>query len=284
MSESARLIEEAQDRWAGNRPRDARWDKYLRTVEENLFLRCLLPESRIEFRDGDGSELHDTPRRPAKMRALVSSSALAVNFFDAWRDADKGQLAAALGLSAPIVKMQFEFKPKHYPIRPRSPNLDLFLGLENGQGVGIESKFSEPFRSDDGHGVLSTRYFSASKQFWAAASLEGAQAIADRLRPEWIHLDAAQLLKHLLGLAHAPEKPNLLLYMWFDTGRPDSEAHRREIERFAGAVMGGAVAFRAIAYQAVFHELARTPPPKEGWDEYMATRYFSSDGSSQQIR
>jgi hypothetical protein len=126
-------------------------------------------------------------------------------FFDPWRDADKTQLAAALGLAAPIVELGFEFKPKRYPVRPRSPNLDLLIRLENGQAVGVESKFSEPFRSDDGHGVLSARYFSSGKALWTVANLEGAQALADGLRPQWAHLDTAQLLKHLLGLAHAPE-------------------------------------------------------------------------------
>jgi hypothetical protein len=209
------------------------------------------------------------------MRALISSSALAVNFFDTWRDADKAELAQVLGLAAPITELRFEFKTRHYPVRPRSPNLDLLLTLTNGQIVGVESKFSEPYRSDDGHGVLSARYFPLSTTLWADAHLTGAQQLAVRLRPEWIRLDAPQLLKHMLGLAHDPDKPATLLYLWFDTGKPDAADHLREINLFAGAVAGDCVAFRAETYQSAFAKLGNGAGPIAGWHAYMKDRYFT---------
>lgn len=50
---------------------------------DNLFLSGLNRDTETEFREGDGSEMRDVGTRPAKMRALLSSSALAGNFFDA---------------------------------------------------------------------------------------------------------------------------------------------------------------------------------------------------------
>jgi hypothetical protein len=63
------------------------------------------------------------------MRALVSSSALAVNFFDPWRGETLADLGAALSLNAPVMSLYFEYKPSNYPVKPRSPNLDLRLTL-----------------------------------------------------------------------------------------------------------------------------------------------------------
>jgi hypothetical protein len=215
------------------------------------------------------------------MRALISSSALAVNFFDAWRGADMATLAQALGLEAPIKEMRFEFKTRHFPVRPRSPNLDLLLTLANGQSVGVESKFSEPYRSDDGHGAISARYFSMSIDYWAAAQLTRAQLLASRLQPEWIRLDAPQLLKHMLGLAHDPDRPTTMLYLWFDTGKPDAADHRREIECFADAVAGDSIAFRAETYQSVFERLRSAASPITGWHSYMNDRYFAPTGATE---
>lgn len=276
MSESAEVIDSIQNRWAGSRQRDAGRRDYLPTVGDNLF-RPLHSASEAEFRLGDGAELDDRRGKPAKMRALISSSALAANFFDPWRTADKAILAAALDLPAPIADLRFEYKPDGYPVRPRSPNLDVLLHLTDGRKVGVESKFSEPYRSDEGHGVLSRRYFPETGPLWRYKQMAGAQAIADRLRPEWHHLDAAQLLKHMLGLAYAREKPDTLLYIWFDTERVDALAHQREAERFASEVSGDSVKFMATTYQATFRRLIRSSEPADGWYEYMAGRYFQAD-------
>jgi hypothetical protein len=210
------------------------------------------------------------------MRALYSSSALAVNFFDPWREQPKTVLTTAFGLESPIVNVRFEFKTRNFPVRPRSPNLDLLLTLESGQMVGVESKFSEPYSSDDGHGTLSARYFPKSTRLWDDADMASAQLIADRMRPEWIHLDAAQLLKHMLGLAHDPDRPYMLLYLWFDTGKPDAATHREEAKRFEREIKGASVAFRAITYQELFQALPRDAEPLHGWRDYMTDRYFKA--------
>ena len=64
-------------------------------VEDNLFL-PLNEDTAEEFGGGAGDEL-GTPEAPGSMASLRSSSALAVNVFDAWRGRDLSPLAPLLG-------------------------------------------------------------------------------------------------------------------------------------------------------------------------------------------
>ena len=84
----------------------------------------------------------DGRTRPAKMKALHSSSALAVNFFDLWTGRDPDPLKKALNLDKEILDIQFE---RQYPtgLAGNPPNLDVALDLEGGLTLAIESKFSE---------------------------------------------------------------------------------------------------------------------------------------------
>src|SRR5690349_5768599 len=107
---SAAFLDKRQTTWNLGIPRDRVRPSYVAELQDNLFLRPINRETANEFEAGDGAELHDNGGRPAKMRALVSSSALAVNFFDAWRHANKSPLASALQLSSPITHLCFEFK------------------------------------------------------------------------------------------------------------------------------------------------------------------------------
>lgn len=275
MADSASIINTRQDRWASNRARDPRWPQYLPRVDDNLFLRRLHASTVREFDEGDGTECSDKRDRPAKMRALVSSSALAVNFFDAWRDADKLVLGRALDLPGRITSLQFEFKTRNYPVKPRSPNLDLLLCLDDGRRIGVESKFSEPYRTRDGYGGMSARYFQPETLVWKAAGLEHAQQVADRFRPQWIHLDVPQLLKHLLGLASDPGRPSTLLYLWYDTGAADASVHRHEIDTFRELVAKDRVAVVAATYQEAFARIDHFDQPVPEWYDYMALRYFA---------
>ena len=102
-----------------------------------------------------------------------------------------------------------------------------------------------------------------------------AQRVADRLRPEWIYLDVPQLLKHLLGLANDPTKPDGLIYLWFDTGQRDADAHRLEIERFTREVAKDVVTFGSATYQDTFRTLTESDEPVAGWYKYIGQRYFT---------
>ena len=90
-------IQSRQIQWAVSAGLDPDSRGYLPSYSENLF-QVLNPKSKSSFDQGSGSELEDTPRRPAKMRALHSSSALAVNFFDTWVASENSPLLNALEL------------------------------------------------------------------------------------------------------------------------------------------------------------------------------------------
>lgn len=79
------------------------------------------------------------------MRALHSSSALAVNVFDYWVSEFNHHLLAALDVDdRSNAAIRFEGK---YPtgLGGNPPNLDVVLELDNGQVIGIKSKFTEWF-------------------------------------------------------------------------------------------------------------------------------------------
>jgi len=276
-SDSLALLSKAQSDWASREGLGLERPGYVATLDDNLFLRHLTPETKREFEFGDGAELADAGKRPAKMRALLSSSALAVNVFDFWRTRSPAPLGASLGLERPVANLSFEYKCRRHPVGPRSPNLDLLLTLTDGTRVAVESKFCEPFRGKRG-AALAPKYFPQGDGLWARRNLMGAQKLADRFRPDWLYLDVPQLLKHMLGLAHEPEgQPITLLYLWFDPGTHHSRDHAKEIERFAAAVAGDAVRFKAVTYQKCFATLGtRLEAEAMPYYEYLAKRYFAS--------
>ena len=279
---STDMIELVQSRWAQDLSIPLERAGYVTRLADNLMLGHLSPETRAEFQSADGGELNDDGRRPAKMRALISSSALAVNFFDAWRRVPAEPLATALGLGEPIVRVRFEYKCADYPIGPRSPNLDVMLTTMSGRRIAIECKFLEAYRNPGKRAPLSEKYFPPGLGVWSAAHLPRAQALANNESARWRYLDASQLLKHLLGLRSDKSPGDVeLLYLWYDTGSDDAVAHREEIERFAAIVKEenaeDAVCFRSMTYQELFGALVLSEAVlPSGWATYMSQRYFQS--------
>lgn len=274
--DTLRELLERQEAWAGGRARWPGRPDYMASREDNLFLRRLQPETERELGQGDGGELKPSGNRPPKIQALLSSSALAANVFDYWRGVDAAPLGVALELSAPISSLCFESKCENYPVRPRSPNLDLMLQLADGSRVAIESKFTEPYRPTAVG--LSPRYFPDQRLLWADSGLTRAQTLADGLRQRWEYLDAAQLLKHMLGLACDPsEAPTTLLCLWFDAGTAEAHAHREELAKFARAVDGDAVRFRSMTYQELLANLRPTADSQSSpYLRYLDERYFGA--------
>lgn len=277
MTASFSHIERAQAQWASQANKRLQRDGYVRELVDNLLLGDLNAETKDEFDDADGAELRDSGGRPAKMCALVSSSALAVNFFDAWRHIPKGSLTSALKLPEPITSLRFEHKCCNYPVGPKSPNLDLFLTLAGGQRIGIESKFVEPYRNPGKDYSLSQKYFPPGLGHWNNAGLLRAQGLANEIRGRWKYLDVPQLLKHMLGLrSEKPEATVQLIYVWYDTDFDDAKAHRAEIERFSDSISGDVVHFSAISYQDLFKSLRDSSPDSSPeWASYLSERYFS---------
>jgi len=268
-------VERDQERWAASQayPVDARG--YLEAVELNL-REPLSAKARAAFLSGDGGELADTRSRPAKMRALHSSSALAVNVFDFWTNHDPQPLAEALQLKHPIVDVSFECKlSTGLPGNP--PNLDVVLTCAHKTVVAIESKFTEwmsakPCR----HAAFKPKYFPANAPLWLGRGLPKAQQLAEDLqhgRRHFTYLDAPQLLKHTLGLKSQDFAGFSLLYLYFDAVGPEADEHRREITRLQERLDAG-IGFRTLTYQDLVSRLAVARA--DGVDlylEYLTSRY-----------
>ena len=276
MTSKRELIRE-QRRWAKSKGLQPDARSYLETYERNLF-RPLSAKALAAFERGHGSELQDTPSRPAKMRALHSSAVLAVNVFDHWSGNDAGPLLEALGLDSTLTSLDFETQ---FPtgLAGTPPSLDVALTLGCGETIGIESKFTEwltPKRST--RTAFKDKYFEGGATLWANAGLPACQALAADMQDgseHFRHLDAAQLLKHTLGLATQHGDRFSLYYVYFDLPCPASAGHRDDIVRFTERV-GAEIRFRAISYQEIFSALITLDAVDRSYLDYLASRYFDA--------
>jgi hypothetical protein len=248
---------------------------YLPTVNDNL-RQPLSATALADFAARGAAEFYDAESgggHRARMRAVHSSTALAVNVFDFWNSVDSAPLAGALGLSAPIRRIAFE---PHLPTGPAGnpANPDILLELESGDVVAIECKFSEwlvPRRQRAG--LFHDRYFPPGRAVWRAAGLPACQALADELqsgRDYFRYLDARQLLKHALGLQALRPERHCLIYLYFDWPGCLGELHRAEITRLAGKT-GIELGFRALTYQHLVLKLDGLPVLD--YREYLDCRY-----------
>ena len=242
-------------------------------MQDNLFV-PLSVETRREFEAGDGDELGLGGRR-GKMRALHSSSALAVNVFDYWRERDRAPLATALGLASPIVDIVFERKFQT-GLPGNLPNLDIVLTLGNGTIVAIESKFLEPWRERRERG-FKPKYFAGGMSAWAGLGLAGCSDLAERIQSgetvfSWLH--AEQLLKHMLGLAMCGLHWELI-YLWYEAPGPESREHATQAEAFARVARADGLSFRSVTYQNLFAHLREPATEADAtYLDYLDDRYF----------
>ena len=260
--------------WAESRGLEPDSRGYLADVAANLF-RPIHSKTKSAFDSGSGSELQDTPSRPAKMKALHSSSALAVNVFDSWVEGDKSALQAALQLDTAITAISFEAQ---YPtnLTGNPPNLDVTLELADGFTIGIESKFSEwltpksaskePFKS---------KYFPGEDGLWKMNGLPKSQRLAVQMKVgarQFRYLDAAQLLKHALGMATQLGDRFSLFYIYLDWSGKESAMHAEEIDQFADLI-DPELGFRVITYQQLFSCFKDTSDVDAEYLEYVSKRY-----------
>ena len=269
-------IRNAQQDWAKSRGIPFNSRGYVREVEANLW-RPLSTRARQGFERGAGSELN------GHMRALHSSSALAVNFFDYWTNRDKSPLLSALGIDLEGGNaLDFEAR-FHTGLGSTPPHLDVAITYSNGFVVTVESKFTEHYkRSTTGKSNFTTAYFPKPTGRWIGKDLPACQSLAEELRAEEIrggrqrfeYLDPRQLLKHALGLAMQLGNRFSLYYLYYERPADGLEAHRREIGFFDECV-GDEIRFKALTYQGVFERLRESGQASSEYLEYMETRYFT---------
>lgn len=247
---------------------------YVRDLEHNLAPGIDLSSVVGDFAAASGRELVSSGGRPGKLYSVHSSSALAVNTFAAFRDAPgRLRLAGRSGFSYACFEKKLRTGLGGSP-----PNLD-FFAVGSEAIVAIEAKFTE---------VL------ASKAAGLSESYSG--LVSDLAGPRWREmyaslcddpkrfrrLDAAQLVKHYLGIRHSladERQPKLLVYLFWEptnwSGVAEFARHRTEVLEFSMSVAGGDTEFVAMSFSELWDEWSR-----EGlWDgaeerlEYLKARY-----------
>jgi len=262
---------------AGDRGRKV----YTTKIEDNLF-QPLDAKSKKELEDGDGGESKSKAGQPAKIQALHSSAALAVNLFDYWRNApDLSLLFSACGLSRAgsqlFGEIKFEQKFSIDDCFQYSPNLDVLFFRSpphKSKDFAIECKFTETY-STRKHGGLDPKYLIDDKKWDKLPSVKRlAQAISPVDR-RYKYLHAAQLIKHILGLnrklGHSRYR---FLYLWYDAFGEPSFTHRQELKEFSDIVCSEGVLFHSITYQELIVNIAQHRKQHKKYVSYLTDRYL----------
>lgn len=258
-------------------PRGAGGQTYTVMLEDNLF-EPLLPKARGEFEQADGGELR-AGQDIGNMYALQSSSAAACNLFHYWRRLDElGPILRALRVpSTRWTGVVFEAKRPIAESLDRPPNIDVEIAYDAKtahRAVGIECKLSEPYYGRP-HSGISQKYFRTDNIWEGLPTL---RQLAERLSPDddlYIHLHAAQLLKHVLGMRVAYGAGRFrLLYLWYDVIGSEAARHRAEIGDFSTLARADGVSFSAITYQQVILHLAQHRAEHGEYVDYLAERYL----------
>jgi hypothetical protein len=280
MTDALSQILRQQQSWAASRKITVDGSGYTEALDSNLFqpLHC---DTRADFERGSGDELGRSGRR-GKMQALHSSSALAVNVFDYWRGRSLAWLVGALALPSEPASLRFEAQfPTGLPGKP--PNLDLAFEVTGQQTVAVESKFTEPYRKANEAAPFKAKYFPSGNGLWHDRALPRCQRLADRVQRGELffqHLNAAQLLKHILGLAQPSVGRFTLFYLWYTVPSGDASEHEKEIKLFADGV-GVEVDFRSLTYQELFSSTLRDLGAEHmAYLGYIGERYFPAFSSS----
>ena len=272
-------IKKAQQDWAKSKgiPIDSRG--YVPEVEANLF-QPLSDRARRAFERGAGSELS------GHMRALHSSSALAVNFFDYLTERQETSILSALGID-PEAGYSLDFEAQ-FPtgLAGTPPHLDVAITLADSFVFAFEAKFTEHLkRSTRGKSTFTRSYFPESGGLWTDKGLPACQGLAETLwaeelrggRQRFEYLDPRQLLKHSLGLVTQQGSRFSLCYLYYDCRGRNAEAHRREIGLFHELV-SVEIRFNALTYQQVFAGLMDSGQIGAEHLDYLGTRYFGEMG------
>lgn len=273
---SVDVIKQRQLEWAARSGRTLNKQGYCDCDDENIN-GGLSESARQEFKAGGGKELG------GKICATHSSSALACNWFDYWRDRDFSVLATAFGVPSPFVSLRLEAKLPT-GMRGATANLDVLLTTADGALFGIESKFTEPYVRSSSKARLQPQYFAENGTVWSDAGVPGCQALAERLRTkqhDFKALDVAQLLKHMLALARKGKRWTLCC-LWYEVPGPDAQAHRVDLNSFVAQIGDDAQHFTSLTYQELFARMQPLLSPEHaGYVEYLRDRYIAKSSAEQ---
>ena len=233
---------------------------------DNLIEGVNRADCESDLEQGDGSETDDREYAsgavsPAKFCAPYSSSALAVNTFGPFRHhPDRLRLDGRTGFTA----TQFEYRCRNGLRTRHPPHFDFFADGPDGV-IAVESKFLEPlgehevnfkpqydrpFRGADGHAIVAEDPWRLVYEELKSGALT------------YQHLDAAQLVKHYLGLkVKFNDCARTLLYLFWE---PDSweqvgafRTHRHEAQHFSDLVSRCETRFVFLSYRDLWQDWAQ---------------------------
>lgn len=289
-----KIILDKQKEWAENKGLLYDKNAYLDCYQSNLFM--LLDEADIKsFKEGKGNELEDKNGEKAKMKSLISSSALCVNFFLYLKQ--NGLLPSFLRTikinHVSVVIGEFE-KQLRTGASNAKANLDFYIEC-NDRVIGIESKFTEHYNKD--HGPLKQSYLNKNtkwqlKDKYSKFFPELAEWINNkwkigeyyykkksytgRLSP-FEYLDVAQLIKHLFALNNDVKRPYTLLYIYYYTPCEETDKHEEELKEFRSILKKDNIRFISVSYQSIFAKLKEALRIHTDYLNYMESRYFSNE-------
>lgn len=250
---------------------------YVKKLEDNLALGWLGVRTRADFMRGGGYELSRKGESAPKMQALYSSSAMAVNVFDYWREnGDMGVPVKACGLpGGDITDIEFEWKQSVPGGRSFCPNVDAWIRYADGLIAGVECKMVEPYR--DKHDAFKSAYLEKKEQWRGWSNVRRQAERLNRDGPRFVHLDETQLITRLLALRAATGSPDTLrlVYLWYDVPVPAGERHRREAGHFGNVLKRDGIPFISVTCQEIVDRLQKVAAPKHvDYVSWMAKRYI----------
>ena len=260
-------------------------DLYTETLEMNLF-EPLSPESKKEFMASDGEEIKDSKEKTAKMRCLYSSSALVVNIFEYLR---KNKLYETI---ADIFDIPKNIKNIHYEGlneklqckfiiykgAKRHPHLDVHFEYDDGYIVGIESKYTEPFRNTltmkekriNIKNDFNKNYGEEFKKIFPSLY----KCINDQnFWDDFEFLDIKQILTHILGIVKNTSKFKFL-YLYYPHLHSDDNKYEKEIEKFFNILSSEKIQSCFIKWTDVLNKLSKESRIEEKYYIYNAERYL----------
>ncbi|APV43467.1 hypothetical protein Dform_00104 [Dehalogenimonas formicexedens] len=250
--------------------------RYTQKVEDNLFENFMDSRTKREFSDGKGRELEGAK---AHMKALCSSSALVVNFFDYWRRNGllKG-IGHVLDVEGQISDMLFE---KTHPITGLETRTPPHLDIEFRSAIpfAIESKFTETYHRKTRRVDQEThlKAYLVLEDIWI--SLPKLRYLAELIdkqseeKTDFEYLGVPQLIKHILGLHCAYGNQFVLCYLWYEVPSQEASRHKYELAQFEKGI-SGEVPFRSLTYQDLFNKVRELQEVNLDYLEYISKRYF----------
>ena len=88
-------------------------------------------------------------------------------------------------------------------------------------------------------------------------------------------MNAAQLLKHALGLKKLGQRGAVVVYLYYESLGREADVHRAELERVRRQ-LATEVDLRVLTYQQLFTSLRAAPGVDRAYLDYLAERYFGA--------